>query len=218
MCWMRCRWGSNPRCPPQDCSRRRRLGVAVPLTCKQPWRCSMRRRRAMCKQWNLRTPTGRPATEATSSSEVVRRGPRGRSADWSPILPDWCFCTDCTSTIGTSPAAEAPGRVRPCHPSPGKGRGWPGPDGSNVTLSDSDAIRVRVRAGRARPCRSGEAEGSRRAGPGRAPRRDGCGEEVAAGGRPGHRGDVLTWSFSTRAHWRAGVAAAPRVEPAGVLA
>jgi hypothetical protein len=120
--------------------------------------------------------------------------------------------------IVTSPAAKAPGRVRPCPPSLGKGRGWPGPDGSNVTLSDSDAIRVRVRAWRARPCPSGEAEGSRRAGTGRAPRRDGCVEEVAAGGRPGHRGDVLTWSFSTRAHWRAGVAAAPRVEPAGVLA
>ncbi len=62
----------------------------------------------------------------------------------TPYLPQWCFCT---STIGMSPAAEAPVRVRPCRPSPSKGRRWPGPDGSNVTLSDSDAVRVRVRVG-----------------------------------------------------------------------
>jgi hypothetical protein len=76
----------------------------------------------------------------------------------TPYLPEWCFCT---STIVISPAAEAPVRVLLYRPSPGKGRGWPGPlaDGSNVTLSDLDANRVRVRAWRARPCRSGEAEG-----------------------------------------------------------
>ncbi len=87
----------------------------------------------------------------------------------TPILPDWCFCT---STIATSPAAEAPGRVRPCHPSPGKGSGWPGPDGSNVTLSDSDAIRVLFRALGARPDRSGDSEAEGRCGTGRAGHRD----------------------------------------------
>jgi hypothetical protein len=100
----------------------------------------------------------------------------------------WCFCT---STIGTSAAAESPGRVRQCYPSPGKGRGCPGPDGSNISLSDSDAIRVQVWAWRTLPCRSGEAEGSLRDGPGLAPRRDGFREEVAAGGGPSHLGNVL---------------------------
>jgi hypothetical protein len=54
-------------------------------------------------------------------------------------------------------------------------------------LSDSDTIRrirVRARAWRARPCRSGEAEGSLRDGLGSALRRDGSREEVAAGGGP----------------------------------
>jgi hypothetical protein len=155
-----------------------------------------------------------PAMAAASSSVVIRRGPCCRCADWCP--------TTCRlgaalarpqSASEMSAAAVEPGRVRPCHSCPGKARGcqWPGPVGSDVILSDSDAIRVRIRAWGARPCPSGEAEGSRRDGPGRAPLHDGCGQEVAAGGGLSLRGDVFKWSkFGAAVAGRcAGCAAGP---------
>jgi hypothetical protein len=61
------------------------------------------------KQWNLRTLTSRPgggelerSSQAESMLSLRRLVPH--------FLPTWCFCK---STIGTSAAAVAPGRVRP---------------------------------------------------------------------------------------------------------
>jgi hypothetical protein len=115
----------------------------------------------------------------------------------------------CLERLGSHPSPGPGARARPYRSGDAEGHGGTGEAvHHDVSLGDSEAIRVRVRAWE--PGRIGVAEPRVPAGRG-----DPCtagGKEVAASGGPCRRGDVLKWSNLGPSD-RAGVAVAPRAGP-----